>query len=77
MCVYVCVCVYVWVCEALLSKVVEATPQVVLDTLPQVRETFDYLSLLPHQPAIELLSAILVSRPALVRAAAVSRKLLI
>ncbi|KAL5471599.1 hypothetical protein EMCRGX_G029727 [Ephydatia muelleri] len=44
---------------SLLSKVVEATPQVVLDTLPQVRETFDYLSLLPHQPAIELLSAIL------------------
>ena len=44
----------------LLSDVVGTSPQVALDSVPQLREAFSYLALLPPSPALELLQAILV-----------------
>ena len=44
----------------LLSDVIGTTPQVALDSIPQLREAFSYLALLPPTPALELLQAILV-----------------
>ena len=44
----------------LLSDVIGTTPQVALDSVPQLREAFSYLALLPPTPALELLQAILV-----------------
>lgn len=46
---------------ALLSDVVSMTPQVLLDSFPQLREAFSYLSVLPPTSALDLLDAILVS----------------
>ena len=47
---------------ALLRDVVAMTPQVALESLPRLREAFSYLSVLPPSSAIDLLSAVLVSR---------------
>jgi len=38
----------------LLSDVVGTSPQVALDSVPQLREAFSYLALLPPSPALEL-----------------------
>ena len=45
---------------ALLSEVIEMTPQVALDSLPRLREAFSYLSVLPPSSATDLLEAVLV-----------------
>jgi Fanconi anemia group I protein len=44
---------------ALLSEVIEMTPQVALDSLPRLREAFSYLSVLPPSSATDLLDAVL------------------
>ncbi len=67
---YVCMYIYNLVCNTyiiyyhspgLLSSLVEHYHQSALDSLPKLKEAFSSLSLLPPQPALDLLQAVLVS----------------